>query len=608
MVLNWPLPWLVFHYLRGAASAFDLRLSGSWKGPVVASRSCQKSHLGEPMADPKGPIAFQEIGIAGILKQYRLVVPPNQREYSWTDREVRTLLQDFAKAISDDEAEYFLGTIVTIPRSTESLEVVDGQQRLATVAILLAEIRNYLCATEELIAESIDNGFLTDIDREKRERVAKLQLNLDDNEFFRAMIASRDQTKIPDPSRASHKLISDAFDKARRQVRKIVSGYDPKDHGDVLNKWLRFVEHGAQVILLKVPSGANAYKMFETLNDRGLKTSQADLVKNYLFGQSGTRLTEAQQKWARMRGSLETLDEEDITVTFLRHALIAIRGHLRENEVYEAVQARAKGSQNTIEFLAILESLAAVYVAIFNPDHEKWNTYPDSMRRAIQTLNLLGIRPMRPTMLAVAYKFAPKEASEAFRMFITWGVRLMIASSTRSGSVEEPLAEAAHDILSGEVTNAAELKKTLIGMVPVDEQFRRAFEVANVSKGTLVRYYLRALEMVAKKEATPWFIPNDDKQVINLEHVLPEHPEGNWPQFDEESVRINAKRIGNLALLLAKSNSDLKSADFNTKKAVYKESPYELTRQIAGLTEWNEAAIANRQKVLAGLAVQAWPI
>src|ERR1022692_4727110 len=154
--------------------------------------------------------------------------------------------------------------------------------------------------------------------RSKEFIVIKIQLDLGDNEFFRAMIASRDQTKIPDPSRASHKLISDAFDKARRQVRKIVSGYDPKDHGDVLNKWLRFVEHGAQVILLKVPSGANAYKMFETLNDRGLKTSQADLVKNYLFGQSGTRLTEAQQKWARMRGSLETLDEEDITVTFLR--------------------------------------------------------------------------------------------------------------------------------------------------------------------------------------------------------------------------------------------------------------------------------------------------
>ena len=65
----------------------------------------------------------------------------------------------------------------------------------------------------------------------------------------------------------------------------------------------RRVEHSATVILLKVPNDVNAYKMFETLNDRGLRTSQADLVKNYLFGQSGSRLGEAQQKWALMSGA-----------------------------------------------------------------------------------------------------------------------------------------------------------------------------------------------------------------------------------------------------------------------------------------------------------------
>jgi hypothetical protein len=46
--------------------------------------------------------------------------------------------------------------------------------------------------------------------------------------------------------------------------------------------------------------------------------------------------------------------------------------------------------------------------------------------------------------------------------------------------------------------------------------------------------------------------PNDDKQVINLEHVLPEQVENNWPEFDEDTARIYMRRIGNLALLLAK--------------------------------------------------------
>lgn len=558
------------------------------------------------MAEAKGQIGFQQVGLGGVLRGYRLIVPPNQREYSWTDQEVTTLLTDFARSISDEEGEYFLGTIVTIPRAPDLLEVVDGQQRLATTAILLSQIRNYLKDKEPLIAESVTNGFLTDIDREKRERVAKMQLNSSDNEFFRLMISNN--AARPEATMISHKLISVAFDECAAHIRNVVSGFDVKDHGDVLNKWLTFLEHRATVILLKVPSDVNAYKMFETLNDRGLKTSQADLVKNYLFGQSGARLSEAQQKWALMRGRLESLDDDDITVTFLRHALIAIRGYLREPEVYDAVQIQAKGAQTSLAFLNSLESLANVYAAISNSDHEKWNDYPDAIRRGIQTLNLLNIKPMRPLMLAIASKFSVTEATDAFRMLISWGVRLMIASTTRSGSVENPLADRANEVFKGEITTAAALKQKLLQIIPGDAPFRQAFEIATVSKASLARYYLRSLEMAAKGEATPWFIPNDDKQTINLEHVMPEKPEGNWNHIQPDIARAYVRRLGNLALMLAKSNSDLRNADFAKKKVVYRDSPYELTRQIASANDWNDVRISERQQALAVLALKAWPL
>lgn len=562
------------------------------------------------MAEPRGRIEFSETGLGGILRQYRLRVPPNQREYAWTEREVTTLFTDLAKAISNERNDdYFLGTIVTIPKSPDLLEVADGQQRLATTAILLAEIRNYLRPTEQLISESIDTDFLTIIDREKRQRVAKLSLNLDDNEYFGGMLrATKDSERPQTRNHSSHKRIKESFVLAKKQVIKIVAGFDKKDHGDILNRWIRFLEHGAQVILLKVPTVANAYKMFETLNDRGLKTSQADLVKNYLFGQAEERLAEAQQKWARMRSALETLEEEDITVTFLRQAMIAIQGHLRDADVYEKVQERVKGPHSSVQFLNQLETMAATYVAIFNPEHEKWNPYPDSMRRAIQTLNLLNIRSMRPLMLAIASTFPEKETSEAFRMLITWGVRLVVASSTSRGSVEEPLANTGNKVFVGEITTAAQMRKVLNSVIPGDEDFKKAFEIASVSKASFARYYLRSLEMVAKKEATPWFIPNDDKQAINLEHVLPYSPEGNWPEFSEEEARVYSKRIGNLALLQAKTNSDLRSDGFSAKKAAYKDSPYELTRQIAKVKDWTPESIALRQKGLAELALKAWPL
>lgn len=112
-------------------------------------------------------------------------------------------------------------------------------------------------------------------------------------------------------------------------------------------------------------------------------------------------------------------------------------------------------------------------------------------------------------------------------MFISWGVRLIVASSTSRGSVEEPLAAAAHAVYKEEISDAATLRKSVAKIIPVNEEFRMAFETATVSKAAFARYYLRALEMAAKNEEAPWFIPNDDQQTINLEHILPEAPEEN---------------------------------------------------------------------------------
>jgi hypothetical protein len=67
--------------------------------------------------------------------------------------------------------------------------------------------------------------------------------------------------------------------------------------------------------------------------------------------------------------------------------------------------------------------------------------------------------------------------------------------------------------------------------------------------------------------------------------------------------KLYTRRIGNLALLLAKSNSNLKSLGFEGKRKVYKETPYELTRQIATLPQWGPREITERQKVLAELAL-----
>lgn len=561
------------------------------------------------MSNQKSQIKVDQIGIGKILKEFTLQVPSHQRDYSWTDLEVITLLQDSAKAISDNDPGYFLGTIVTIPGPSGRLEVIDGQQRLATITILLCQIRRYLVDKDTLIADDI-KSFLFYTDRNLRIIVPRLTLNHSDNEFFRAMLCDDQSSPMP-PTLKSHKLIAAAFKQASQYISKIVAGFDKKVHGDELNKWINFMESQVDVILLQVPSGGNAYKMFETLNDRGLKTTQADLVKNYLFSQAGERLREAESSWALMRGTLEALQEEekeDITVAFLRHALMAIQGFLRKGEVYEAVQRNGKGPQAAVTFLKKTESLSVAYVSTFYRDHEKWTSYPDAVRPAIATLNFLNIHPFRPVLLSIAAKFSPREAIKAFEILISLGVRLLIASSTRSGTIEETLAKAANKIFSGKITTTPELKKELTDVIPSNERFRQAFAIATVSDGPLARYYLRTLEKVAKKDPDPLFIVNDDKEIVTLEHILPKIPEKNWPQFTSDEVDAYSKRIGNLVLLEHKPNSDLKSASWSIKQPHFRAHGYVLTAQVASISIWNVEAICKRQAALAKLALKAWHV
>src|SRR5205814_6790720 len=113
-------------------------------------------------------------------------------------------------------------------------------------------------------------------------------------------------------------------------------------------------------------------------------------------------------------------------------------------------------------------------------EQEKWNGYSDATRRDLEVLNLFDIRPIRALMLAIANKFLDREAQKAFGFLVSLGVRLMIASSTRTGSVEEGLASAAHRIFADQVTTAAALVADLEAITPKDVTFKGAFEIATI--------------------------------------------------------------------------------------------------------------------------------
>jgi uncharacterized protein DUF262/uncharacterized protein DUF1524 len=559
----------------------------------------------------RSEINFEQKGIGAILSHNRLVVPLNQREYSWERDHVQELFQDFSNALTKSEGSYFLGTIVLTKAGGDSPEVSDGQQRLATTSILIAAIRDYFFAQQDnKRAGAIADTYLRTIDLKTTDIVPKLRLNVDDQEFFRKLIISDADSKDRKvlATRQSHKRIADAADTARAYVVDFLKPYKQTAHSDRLIELIEFIDQGAQVIALRVPDHINAFVMFETLNDRGLKASQADLLKNHLLSLCAERINEGQQKWASMVGVLESLEQDEITVTYLHHMLINKYGPIREREVFDRIKSTVNSQLGALEFLDELADGASHYAALFNPDHKKWNEYGTLTRKNLKTINRdLRVSQIKPLMFAVARRFSIPEAKVAFRFFVFWSVRFLIVGG-RGGLLDRNYSLAAFEVANGTITTAAGLATKLGEILPGDAVFLSAFSEAKIAQNYFARYLLRAMEQQQNKVSEPEFVPSDDENSINLEHVLPENPGAQWPGVDSDTATALFRRIGNLVLLQASQNTLIGNSPFAVKKPILADSKFILTQNVANNSTWGSKEISERQGNLAQLAVQTWPL
>lgn len=283
-------------------------------------------------------VTAEQIGHA--LKDKKLWVPANQRDYSWKDKHVEDLYSDLALVISRHGQEYFLGSIVVIPTNEGRLMVVDGQQRLATSLILLAAIRDFYDSSGDPTGARIfENDYILSRHHHTKEERPHLLLNERDQEYFtrRVLLPKSDTRRVAaessKPSRPSHQLIDKAAKRAEKRVRQIAASVKPEHQMEQLNNWVDFLERRARVIWVSVPDESSAYVIFETMNDRGLELSATDLIKNYLFGRAEEKLEVVKQNWFTMMGALETVEESEVVRTFVRHYWISRHGVVRSQEL-----------------------------------------------------------------------------------------------------------------------------------------------------------------------------------------------------------------------------------------------------------------------------------
>lgn len=550
-------------------------------------------------------------GIGHLLADRYVTVPPYQRAYSWTDEQIAELLRDLSDAMRNKESEYFLGTVVLTKHQAGLHAVIDGQQRLATISILICAIRNYFYTTGDAErADELHRDYLAKKELRGLSETPHLTLIASDNGYYESQILAKpfQNVQVKDKKNliASNARLETALSLCAEHVNTLTKTTNTP--ANVLLDWIEYLNDNAKVIVVEVNDEAAAYTIFEVLNDRGLELSVSDLLKNFIFRVAGDKVGEAQANWSRMAGILEGSGAEEKAIkTFIRHAWASRHGITREKDLYDKIRQQISGKQRAVAFSKELSELALIYAALDNPSDELWKEYGPSVREAIEALQILKATQIRPLLLAIVANFDSKEVRRAMPMLVCWTVRFMVVGKLGSGPLEQGYADRAQDVSSGKIKTASQLFEASKGFLSSDAEFEQAFSVAKASAQYLARFYLRVLERQAAAVGDE-LVVNPNVDAVNLEHVMPQKREPHWTGVSQEQHENYVKRLGNMTLVDRDLNEKIGNHSFSEKKKLLEKSKISMTCEIAGAETWGPSAIEERQKRMAKLAVGAWPL
>jgi hypothetical protein len=249
-------------------------------------------------------------------------VPDFQREYVWRPKkEVQQLLEDLIQAFRDSEPDYFLGSIVYFPHADGRRVLVDGQQRLTTLILLLAVLQSLLKEPPSVLSKAI-----RDVDPKGLNDDVRFRVELQYSEITKTLedLCSGRRDDLKAGRGGPVYFLVSAYDKCVKHLSEELGEEDE----DELIAFFSYVWNSTHVVTIETPDLKSAYKIFQTLNDRGRALNASDLLRNYLFKSAASdKLTQdaIREAWREMTAVLRDAGE-GTQVRFLRYYLMAMYG------------------------------------------------------------------------------------------------------------------------------------------------------------------------------------------------------------------------------------------------------------------------------------------
>jgi hypothetical protein len=483
--------------------------------------------------------------------------------------------------------------------------VIDGQQRLATTAMLFAAIRDeFLNRGDDYRAAVVEADYVAGRELRSAQLTPRVTLNAEDDVFFRSWVLAHPENRgiVSETVPASNRRLKIAYELLSRLLREHIDAAGPT-WDDALIRWIDLLEYQARVITVDVSNDADAFLIFETLNDRGLDLTVADLLKNYLFGLARDDLATVQRAWLSTLETLETSAVEETVTTYLRHYWSSLYGATRERELYRRLKDTIRTRTAALSFAGAMDEVAPLYAGLLNSTHPIWDRWP-GIRPEVDSLLRLGLEQNRPLALAAMQRFDDDELARLLRALVTWSVRGLIVGGIGGGTTERAYAEAATKINSGDIDDTAQVLEQISPIVPSDDEFVRDMGAVRVNKSSLARYYLTALAQYERGPGSAAaYVTNASQEEWSLHLALPRRADPDeWAHFGAEDLGRWANRLGNQFVTHASQAVTGNSGSQRAIALAKVGAPVPVDVQ-----EWTTQSVERRHEIMAEVAPKVWP-
>ena len=531
-------------------------------------------------------------------------MPIFQRPYSWEEEKALELFGDIHQAMEKGDShragEYFLGPIIVASKgSLAPLEVVDGQQRLVTLSVIFAILRDLL-----------PNGLLQ---RELQESLrrpeqpgrglpeqAHVRLRQSDHDEFEEWVQRQGGT-LALPGEAD----SDSTDRLLNAIKSIKD-----DIGRVNNFYVeelaRFILNNCYLVRIQAQNLDDAYVLFRSLNSRGLPLNELDIIRAELVGANYD--PELAQSIANCWDEIQSEIGHDEFLTYVRTVISLVRPEATDSDLREIIRDVLRVPQDAVDFRRYLTAFLQSYVGL-NSGTLDVGANSAEVNRILACLKKLPFADWRtPALVWLAQSPNSRLTCEFFRALEALSLGLFILGKTKL-QIARRFKDITVEVLTGDATTT---RGALFLTAAETVKLREMLEAPISARKKYLRHLLLRLNTLILHPDLPPHFPDD----ATIEHVLPQKPNGKsrWVEMYPNAGGRKAlcELLGNYALLTGKMNTSARNNDFADKKqiifALANVSMFPLTGTLATYETWTERDIRHRHAEMMRMLRQILPI